>query len=202
MDKSDVEGSVKRWKLICLVTMVIGLCIALTLTGCSKEKEKEKEKAKGTPYRASGSCEISDKLPEGIAKQVEINYGGRVKLLGITLNKMSPDKLKLSYYWKVLGDMDLYNVVFVHFTDAGNTGLFGNDHDFCQRKSFSELKDKYVKETFTVNVPQSAKGQPIHLKVGIYAPEMQSNNRLKIESAGNIPLDDGNTRAIIEKLSL
>jgi hypothetical protein len=195
----DEKGLAKIWQPVCVVAMLVGVCIALTLTGCSKEKEQEK--AKGTPYRASGSCESFDKLPGDIAKPVEINYGGKVKLLGLTANKISPDKIKLSYYWQVLGDMGLYNVVFVHFTDAANTGLFGNDHDFCQRKPFSELKDKFTKETFTVNIPQSAKGQPIYIKVGIYAPEMQSNNRLKIASAGKTPLDDGNTRAIVERIN-
>lgn len=198
MTRKNVEHPGMRREGLYLVIFALSI-VASLLLGCGKEKAIE---PKAQPYRATAACEVYDKLPKDIEKHVDVNYGGKVKLLGITANKVAPDKLKVSYFWQVLGDPGAYNVVFVHFTDVGNTSLFGNDHDFCQGKSFGKIKDKFIKENSTVNIPQSAAGQTVDIKVGVYAPTMQGNNRLKIESSGKIKVDDSKTRALVEEMKL
>lgn len=176
--------------------MIIFLLLnSIILSGCGKEKTIE---SKGT--LPVGICEIFDKLPKDIAKSVEVNYGNKIKLLGLTVNKLSRNQLKVSYYWQPIVELGSYNIVFVHFTDKDNKILLQNDHVFCQKHSIHEIKDKFIKETLVVTVPQSEVDKEIYIKMGIYDPK--STWRLKIESAGRIQLDDSNTRAIIEEVKL
>ena len=147
----------------------------------------------------AGTCEILDKLPIDLAKPMEVNFDNRINMLGVTVDKVSKEKLSVSYYWRPMGVLESYNTVFVHFTDKNNKSLFQNDHPFCQQKSFEELKGKIVKETFNVDFPNNALGQEIFVKVGFYDPK---SGRLKIASANGIPTDDDNTRAIVWKFKL
>lgn len=196
MSEKNVENLSKtRLPIYLTILFLVGFVI-ISLLGCAKGKEQ-----KGQPYRATGACEIYDKLPGDIEKHIDVNYGGKVKLLGITENKVSPDKLKISYFWQVIDDLGAYSIVFVHFTDKDNKPLFQNDHDFCGKRSFKELKGKFIREPYVVDVPPSATGKDAYVKIGIYAPDLESTPRLKIESAGGLPLDDDKTRAIVEKFS-
>ncbi|OGW53965.1 MAG: hypothetical protein A2Y81_10935 [Nitrospirae bacterium RBG_13_43_8] len=179
--------------------LVVFLFAAFLVYGGCKKKEEPAHKGGAGP----GVCTIYDKLPEGIAKVVEVNYEGKVKLLGITVNKLSKDQLKVSYFWQILGDPGAYNKVFVHFTDSNNKSLFQDDHTLCQRESFGDLKGKFIQETDMVNFPSDAAGKEISVKIGLYTPSgIGASGRLKIESAGWVPLDEQNTRAIVEKFNL
>jgi hypothetical protein len=182
-----------------LLAVIASLVIAIFLLGC----EKEKAQAPVTePLKTgiSGTCEILGKLPKDMAKPLEINFGNRIKLIGITINKESKEKLKLTYYWKLMDTLDAYNTPFAHFTDKDNKGVFQEVHRFCPQKAFEELKGKIIKETYDVPFPQSARGLELYVKIGLYDPKMLG--RLKIESADGIQTDDGNTRAIVEKFKL
>jgi hypothetical protein len=180
---------------LCLLIMSLIICVAVALSGCTKEK------ATGPKVVGSaGTCEVLDKLPKEVAKPLEINYAVAIKLLGITVNKGSRDKLTVSYYWQPHDSLEGYNTVFVHFTNKNNQILFQNDHRFCPQRPFKELKGKVVKETFNVDFPQSAVGQEIFVKIGLYDP--QGGGRLKIMSANGIRTDDSNSRAIVENLKL
>jgi hypothetical protein len=154
------------------------------------------------PPKNIGQCEILDTLPGNIAKPVEVNYGDKVKLLGITTNKQVDNKLKISYYWQPLNELGPYHTVFVIFSDKNDKQLFGDNHDFCQNKQFPEIKDKFIKETYIIGIPQSAEGNKIDVGIGIFSPEMKTDARLKITSAGKTPVRDVNTRAIVDQLSL
>jgi hypothetical protein len=179
-------------KVLCLI-----FCAVIILTfflGCQEKKAVPKA------TEPAGTCEIFEQLPKDIAKSVTVNYAGKIKLLGLTVDKLPQNKLKLSYYWQPIAELDPYNTVFVHFTNADNKGLFGNDHDFCQKRPFGELKGKFIKETYTIDIPASSKGQEVFIKMGFYDPIR--GGRFKIESAGGLTTDDSNTRAIIERLTL
>lgn len=181
-------------KTIYQISLILTI-IVLVLSGC-------KEKEKITKPKASTACEILDKMPKDIAKPLDINFGNKAKLLGITADRASQNQLKISYYWQLIEDPGVYQVAFVHFTDADNKVLFQDDHDFCQKQLFPELKGKFIKENYIVNIPQSAIGKKIDIKIGIYAPSLKTDSRLKIQSAGRVLVDEGNTRAIVEKLNL
>ena len=182
----------KTRKTLCLLFCVF--LSAIVFGGCAEKKSVPKE------IGSKGACEIFDALPKDIAKSVEVNYEGKITLLGITVDKLPQNKLKLSYFWKPFAEVDSYNTVFVHFTNTDNKGLFGNDHEFCPQRPFSELKGKFVKETFTIDVPASTKGQEVLIKMGFYDPVR--GGRLKIVSAEGLSTDDANTRALIERLKL
>jgi hypothetical protein len=172
----------------------------MALSGC-------KEKAR-VPYsvllkKVVGTCEVFDKLPSGISKPVEVNFGNKVKFLGISVNKESQSKLKMSYYWQIMGDPAPYNAAFVLFTAKDdNKQVMGNDHYFCQNHPFAELKGKFVKETYTVVIANPAVGKKIDIVIGIFEPKLETNNRLKITSAGETPTMDNKTAAIVEELTL
>jgi hypothetical protein len=144
-------------------------------------------------------CQILDKLPNDIAHPLEVNFGGKAVYLGTTAEKRAENQLKISYYWQLKGDLGKYKQIFVHFTDKENNPLFHNDHEFCAKSSFEELKGKFIKDTQWVGVPQSAKGKKINVKIGLYAPE-ENGPRLKVESAGKTPTDEDNTRALVDKI--
>ncbi len=182
--------------ILCLVVFLSAVLV-MVISGCNKEKGSGP-----TAAVSVGTCEVLDKLPGDIKKPLEINYGNKVKLLGVTAEKLSQNQLRMVYYWQPSDDPGSFNTVFVHFTDADSKQLFGNDHLFCQQKSFNELKGKFIKESYMFNIPESAVGKVVYVKIGLWAPGLKSGPRLQIESAGTTPTDDGNTRSIVEKVSL
>ena len=186
------SGAALSWKVKVIISCLAVLML-IVFSACEKEKVQK-------PLRITGPCQIYDKLPAGIATPVDINYGNKIKLLGITAEKQPQNKLRISYYWQPMDELGSFNTVFVHFTDKDDKGLFGNDHAFCQDRPFRELKGKFVEEPFVLDIPPSAAGKEVTIKIGMYSVE--SNSRLKIESSGGAPTDNDNTRAIIEKLNL
>jgi hypothetical protein len=189
---SIISGQMHRF--FCLL-VVFSAVMAAVFSGCAKEKASAP-----TGTVPIGSCGLSDNKPGDIKKPIEINYGNKVKLLGITADKLSQNQLRIVYYWQPIGDLGSYHQVFVHFTDAENKILFQNDHAFCQMRSFGELKGKFVIESYMINIPESAVGKVGYVKIGVWAPDLKSGPRLQIASKG-ITADDGNTRAIVEKLN-
>lgn len=199
-----------KWSTIILhktgrISFFILLLAAALIVGLIGCKGKEKAQA---PYsvllkKVVGTCEVFDKLPSGISKPVEVNFGNKVKLLGISVDKESQSKLKMSYYWQIMEDPAPYNAAFVLFiAKDDNKQVMGNDHYFCQNHPFAELKGKFVKETYTVVIANPAVGKKIDIAIGIFGPELETNNRLKITSAGKTRTMDNNTAAIVEELNL
>jgi hypothetical protein len=184
-----------KWNRLFFVMVIF--TVSLLLMGCEK-----KQPAPAPSPKVIGQCEVFETLPADIANKAEVMYGDKIKLLGITVNKISENKLQIFYYWQLLNEPGPYNKAFVIFSDKNKKQLFGNDHDLCQSKPFTELKDKFIKETFMVSVPQSASGQKVDIGIGIFAPELTSNVRLKITAAGKTPVDDINTRAVIQEIAL
>lgn len=169
--------------------------LILILTGCTKEKPAPLPETKGI------GCIFSAKLPPEVTNPLDVNFDNRVRFVGVTLNKQSQDQLEVSYYWQIISDLGKFKKVYVHFADSANNVLFQNDHDFCPKRSFEELKGKVIKETFLVSIPHSAKGKEIYVKLGVYNPE-PNGLRLKILSAGNLKLDEKDTRVSVEKFKL
>jgi hypothetical protein len=187
-----------KYKWNCLFFVMVFFTVSLLfLLGCEK-----KQPSPSPAPKVIGQCEFFETLPADIAHKAEVMYGDKIKLLGITVNKISGNKLQVSYYWQPLNEPGPYNKAFVIFSDKSKKQLFGNDHDLCENKPFSELKGKFIKETFMVGVPQSASGQKVNVGIGIFAPELTSNVRLKITAAGKTPVDDINTRAVIQEIAL
>jgi hypothetical protein len=187
--------TLRKTETLYVAVFLIGLMV-IALIGCEK-----KEATKLHPHRVTGPCEVYDKLPGDIAKPIDVNFGKKVKLLGITINKLPKDQLSVTYYWQLLNELNTYDAAFVHFTDKDNKVLFQNDHDLCQRRPFSELRGKFIKEPYMISIPQTAKGQEIYVKLGIFSIE-PNIGRLRIESAEGVPTDELNTRATIDKFGL
>jgi hypothetical protein len=145
-------------------------------------------------------CQILDKLPDDIAQRLEVNFNEKVVYLGTTIEKRAENQFKISYYWQVRNDLGKYKQIFVHFTDKDNKPLFQNDHEFCGNRPFEELRGKFIKDTHWIEIPPSAKGKELDIKIGLYVPE-QNGPRLKVESAGKTFTDESNTRALIHKMS-
>jgi len=175
------------------IVLFFSLIMSIALLGCTKEKAAAPE-AQG----AVGTCEILDNLPQDVTKPLEVNFGNRIKLKGVTVDKQSEEKLQVSYYWELMDVLEAYNTVFVHFNDKDNKIVFQNDHTFCPQKSFAELKKSIVKETFEVFYPKTAVGKEITLKIGLY--DIKFGGRLNVESAKGTALDDKNTSALIDRI--
>jgi hypothetical protein len=181
-----------------LLSSVLLLTFAIVLSGCTREKGSSTE----TKAESRGiTCAIYDRLPSDIAKKVEVNFANKIKLVGITANRQAQDKIEVSYYWQIKDNLGKFTNVYVHFTDSSNNVLFQNDHVFCPKRSFEELKDKFIKETYIIDMPETAKGKEAYIKLGVYVPE-PNGPRLKIESSEGAILDEKNTRASVEKIKL
>ena len=133
-----------------------------------------------------------------LGKPLEVNYGDKVRFLEMTFTKLPENRLEISYYWQILGDLGAY-ISFVHFTDLNNNILFQNDHAIGPMRSYRELIGKFIKETYFVDIPQSAVNKEVYVKVGIYSPVQ--GDRLQIISSGEIPTDDSGTRVTIGKIN-
>lgn len=187
--------NLKREGIILYIVFAFLLVLAGIQLGCTKGK---------APVSESKfiDCVVFDKMPGDIAKPVKVNYEKKIKFLGTTVEKnLSQNQLKISYYWQIIGELGQYKQIFVHFTDIDNNVVFQNDHEFCPKQPFSEIKNKFIKETFIVGIPQSVMGKEINTKVGVYMPDSKGDH-LKIESSGGAPMDDNNTRAFVETVVL
>ncbi|MGD0280881.1 MAG: glycosyltransferase family 39 protein [Dissulfurispiraceae bacterium] len=142
--------------------------------------------------------DVLEKLPVDIKKPIEVNYGNKIKLKGIVIDRPDKQHLKVSCYWQILDDLGSFKV-FIHFTDRDNKILFQSEHSF-NPKSLNELKNKLINETYIVDIPEFAVGKEIFVKVGFYS--QTDPQRLSIKSTGKILLDDSNTRAIVETFKL
>ena len=181
-----------KGKTLCLSVLCV-MVVLLSFYGCAEKKEAEPKAAKETTaLPAATSCELINELPSGVAKPVEVNFGNKVKLLGVTTETMSGKQIKISYYWQLLEDLGKYDTVFVHFEDADHKILIGADRAFCQHKSFAELKGKVIKETQIVAAPQPVPDKELNVMIGIYAAT-DNNARLKVESASGVAKGDSDT---------
>jgi len=169
--------------------------LIIFLSACTKEKPATVPETKGT------GCIFSDKLPPEVTNPLDVNFENRVRFVGVTVNKQSQDQLEISYYWQMINDLGKFKNIFVHFTDSSGNVLFQNDHEFCPKRSFDELKGKVIRETFLVFIPEAARGQEISVKLGVYVPD-PNGPRLKILSAGNMLMDEKNTRVSVAKIKL
>ena len=143
-------------------------------------------------------CGIYDERPKSLAIPLDVNYGDKVRLLGMSCAQLPENRLEISYYWQILGDLGGY-ISFVHFANLNNEILFQNDHAIGPMRSYEELIGKFIKETYFVDIPQSAVNKEVHVKVGIYSTDR--GDRLGIKSSGEIPIDDSGTRATIGKIN-
>jgi hypothetical protein len=116
----------------------------------------------------------------------------------MTFAKLSWNRLEISYYWQILDDLGAY-ISFVHFADLSNNMLFQNDHAIGPVRSYKELIGKFMKETYLLDVPQSAANKEVYVKVGIYSPV--DGDRLKIISPGEVRTDEWETRAMVGKIN-
>jgi hypothetical protein len=178
-------NNITRRIYILLVSAII-----IGTIGCSKDK--------ATPIRVVSNCKIYNQLPDDIQQPLNVNYSNKAILMGITTKRLYKNRLlEISYYWKLQEELIPQHRIFVHFTDKDNKALLQNDHYFCQNLPFKELRNKFIKETYVVDMPGSALREGIFIKIGIYVPEIAPPNRLKIISAEEISLDEDDTRAII-----
>lgn len=107
--------------------VVLYILAVITFTGCS---QKETVTPKGNSVAPGITCEIVPKLPDNISKPFEVNYGNRIKLLGVTYEKKSTKQILLSYFWQINKDLDIFNYVAIHFTTSESKMLYQGDHTY------------------------------------------------------------------------
>jgi hypothetical protein len=202
MKKGFMTGF-KNQKDMFLILIILSIVLT-SLFGCteSKNESKKEEKKEHSPVfkiePKSLGCQVFDKLPGDISMPLEVNYGGKIKLLGVTVDKKSfPKQLEIAYFWQVIEELGIYQTVFVHFRDSKGNILFQNDHDFCPDYSFhKKIRGKFIKEIFLIYTPKLEMGTKLDIKVGIYDPI--SGKQLAIKSSGKTPTDYENTAAVIK----
>ena len=95
--------------------------------------------------------ELYDQWPKTPVTPLDVNYGDRVRFLEMTFAKLPENRLEVSYYWRIIGELGPY-ISFVHFTDLNNNILFQNDYAIGPMRSYKELIGKFIKETHFIDV--------------------------------------------------
>jgi MoaA/NifB/PqqE/SkfB family radical SAM enzyme len=168
--------------------------LEITLMGLAEYKQK----GGVHEYREGpGPCIIYDETPGDIANPAEVNFGNKVKLSGLTVDKLSQKQVMIAYDWQILDSPGKYKQIFVHFTDMKGTILFQNDHALCQGKSLEAIKGKSIKEVYVIDIPETAIGKEMDIRIGVYLPE-PDYPRLTIESSGGMITGDSNTYVIFK----
>ena len=201
MKKSCIMGVQNQGIFFILIILSI---VSISLFGCTESKKTNKEEAKKDHAPVfkiepkSLGCQVFDKLPKDISVPLDVNYDGKIKLIGVTVDKKSfPKQFEIAYFWQVIQDLGAYQTVFVHFRDAQGNLLFQNDHDFCPDYSFHEkIKGKFIKETFLIYTPKLEMDTKLDIKMGIY--DLVSGKSLAIKSSGKTPTDYENKAADIQ----
>ncbi|MFA6053921.1 MAG: hypothetical protein WC769_00960, partial [Thermodesulfovibrionales bacterium] len=143
-----------------IICGLLFLCIIfLSVLGCKKNEVAEYQKG-------PGSCTVSDKAQKDIEKTAEVNYENKVKLMGLTVEKLSESQLIMGYYWQIIDVPGKYKQVFVHFADVNGVVLFQNDHELCNKKPLESVRGKFIKETYVVDVPKEAAGKVKNMRIG------------------------------------
>ena len=143
-------------------------------------------------------CEVYGQWPKTSVKPLDVNYGDKVRLVEMSFTHLHENRLEISYYWQIMDELGSY-ISFVHFTDPNNHILFQNDHAIGPVRSYKELIGKFIKETYFIDVPPSAVGKTIHVKMGIFSQDR--GDRLIVKSSKDIPTDDSGTRATIGEIN-
>jgi len=180
-------------KLMYAVSTVLFLMLFF---GCSSKQETTNKEPESKEF-----CQTFDTAPQNIEKKLDVNFSGKIKLVGVKADKVSVKQLKVTYYWQLLDDPGHFNRVFVHFTDKENKIVFQNDHSFCNNQSLSELKGKFIQESYLVVIPDSSAGTEVSIKIGIISTG-EGSPRLNITSSGGLPTDELDTRAIVQNLKV
>ena len=201
MKKSCTMGGKNQGIFFILIILSI---VSISLFGCTESKKTNKEETKKDHAPVfkiepkSLGCQVLDKLPKDISVPLDVNYDGKITLIGVTVDKKSfPKQLEIAYFWQAMQDLGSYQAVFVHFRDSKGNMLFQNDHDFCPEYSFhKKIQGKFIKEVFLIYMPKLDTGTKLDMKVGLYDPV--SGEKLAIKSSGKTPTDYENTAADIK----
>ena len=185
---------VMKSKTFSVLLMLLAIIFMLS-TGCQRKSEVNEYK------EGPGPCLVYDKTPADIANPAEVNFGNKVKLAGITVDKLSEKQVMIAYYWQILDDPGKYRQIFVHFADSKGNILFQNDHTLCPGKSLESLKGKTIKDTYVIHVPKKTETQEINVTVGVYMPE-PAYPRLMIQSSGGMITGENNTCVTFQKIKL
>jgi hypothetical protein len=76
----------RNGKTLCMSVLCV-IVILLSFYGCTEKKESEPKTGKESAQPVINTCEILNELPAGVAKSVEVNFGNKLKLLGVTIEK-------------------------------------------------------------------------------------------------------------------
>lgn len=177
-----------------LLVTLCPLLLAVWL-GCTESKPKAPAVTVKT-----GACQSLEKLPDELVNPAEVSYGDKLKFLGVNMRKVPGGQLEISYFWRLTGNPGEFREVFVHFTGPYDELYFQNDHTLCLNQDIDGLKGKIVRQTNTVNVPQSVKGKDAVVKIGLYDVHKKDYPRMKVTSSKNALVDDKDTRAVAGKI--
>ena len=139
---------------------------------------------------------LSDVLLSGVpsaARRLGANFGGIVELSGLDVTPASPhpgDVVTISYYLKVLDDVDEDYKVFVHADGRGGQERINGDHWPARGRypTSAWRKGEVVRDTFTLQVPSYFAGVAIDVWTGFYVPSKDERaplvNRTEIQHDG------------------
>lgn len=180
-----------------IVTLLILLILPfLCMYSCKAEKDKTAKMLTKEP-RYLG-CQVFEELPKDINNPLNVNYDNRIKLLGIKVEKSSQNQFYISYYWQLFKELEGYQTAFVHFSDSTQNVLFQNDHDICPEFSFKQKEGGFIKESFLVNIPDTAVGKKLNIKIGLY--DRISLKKLTVKSTGSEKTDYENSAIVVEDI--
>lgn len=155
---------------------------------------------RATPERARA---VVTQVPP-LSVQNGANLGDKVEIVGATIlpGRVLPgESAKVTVFFKVLEELDVDYMVFVHVEDAeGRSERINADHRPAGGYSTTQWKKgETVKDEFSVYVPPATSARGLNLLIGFWDPK--TDERLPLRNPDKVR-SDGNNRILLAQIPI
>jgi hypothetical protein len=153
---------------------------------------------KATPERARA---VVSQVPP-LSVQSGANLGDQVEIVGATIQPgrvLPGESAKVTVFFKVLQELDVDYIVFVHVEDSdGRAERLNADHRPAGGYSTTQWKaGETVKDEFSVYVPPGMSARALNLFMGLWDPK--TDTRLPLRNPDKVR-SDGHHRILLAQI--
>lgn len=175
--------------------------VGLALCGAGCIVEAPSGESARSPVAKAATVTQAPPLPV----KVGANLQDTVELVGATLSpgRAAPgETVKVTAYYKVLQEMEVDYVIFVHADDAdGRTDRINSDHRPVSGSypTTKWKKGETVKDEFSLYVPPGIQARSLNLYMGFWDPKTDA--RLALKNTDQVR-SDGNNRILVTQVPI
>ena len=170
--------------------------ILLTVAAACIPKPQPIDDERKSYDRSAFKDAISSSAPSSIPYPNKAVFGGKIQLLGMDVEPRQPapgDRVKVSFYFKVLEYIDEDWQLFIHMDSWGGfSERIHGDHNPVEGKYRTGYwqKGEVVRDTFTAKLPGDYNAPKIAVWLGFYI----GDNRMPVDTKDKEIQHDGQNR--------